>query len=63
MAAAEQSSIDMIEPAPFASQLSPDVKFVTCADGIAGGCGGGGGGGGGDGTSPGQEHPVQSQPS
>ena len=38
----------MIEPAPLASQLAPDLK-CTYAGGVAGGGGGGGDGGGGDG--------------
>ena len=36
----------MIEPAPLASQLAPDVKLVNHSDG--GAAGGGGDGGGGD---------------
>ena len=46
-AAAEQSSSVVIEPAPLASQLAPDVKLVNEATG--GGGGGDGGGGIGDG--------------
>ena len=42
-AAAEQSASVLIEPAPLASQLAPDVKLVKYSDGSAGGSGGGGG--------------------
>ena len=56
-AAAEQSASVLIEPAPLASQLAPDVKLVKVS-GDAGGGGdggsdGGGIGGGGDGGSDG----------
>ena len=46
--AAEQSASVVIEPAPLASQLAPDLK-CTYTGGVAGGGGGDGCGGGGDG--------------
>ena len=56
-AAAEQSASVVIEPAPLASQLAPDVKLVTDPYGSAGVGGGGDGGDGGDGLHGG--HPRQ----
>ena len=52
-AAAEQSASVVIEPAPLASQLAPDVKVTKTAGGGGGGDGGDCGGGDGDGEADG----------